>query len=1119
MDDRVLAGLSVAFDASCEEMWLAWAHGACLVPAPRSLVRSGMDLGPWLIRRNITVVSTVPTLAGLWPHEALDNVRLLIFGGEACPAELVERVATKNREVWNTYGPTEATVVACAAQVCAGREVSIGRPLLGWDLAVVDAQGQPVGYGEVGELIIGGIGLARYLDPDKDKEKYAPLKTLGWARAYRSGDHVRLEEDGLYFVGRVDDQVKIGGRRIELGEVEAHVSALENVNSCSVITQKLAGGNTILVGYLSLGDATVGFDVDKAREELASTMPAALVPRLCVLDELPVTTSGKVDKKALPWPLPGAQSESVSADFSPVERWLASVWEQVLGVGVGDCDADFFALGGSSLAAATVIGLVRERVPTVSVRDLYDHPRLGALAERVGAVAESSGIDLSATVRDDAATTSPADAASSVVSGVPLRSRVVQQLVLVPLMTLRASSWVSWIVFAHACAHGWGVSWAVAVPWWLVVLMMVVFVSPLGRIVVAGVGARVLTRGITPGSYPRAGTEHLRIWAAERLADASGSQSVAGATWVVFFARLLGAKVGKGVDLHSLPPVTGMVEIGDHAAIEPEVDLSGYWVEGDQLHVGSIRIGAHARIGGRSTLLPGTVIGENAHIVAGSTVTGDHSIKAGSRWSGSPARRVGRSKHRFPADPPPPRRWWVPLYGLSSLFLSALPLVAVLCGLAVMYWFTRATTLDAAVGVGVGVVVSAPLGTVVAFGCYMVLVWVVVRVLSIRIQGGIFPVRSFSGWRIWMIERLMDDARTYLFPIYAAHITPLWLRSLGATVGKDVEISTAVMVPKLVEIRDGAFLADDTLIGGYELGGGWMLAGVTKVGKRSFVGNSAIAGPERKLAKNSLIAVLSSTPKKVKAGSSWWGSPPERMRRVAATSCGSSEDRTYQPGRGVKVARGVVETLRLLAPMTSATIAVLFLYGLHWMLVSWNIWLMWALSGLLLMVLGALAMVVTACVKWVCVGRHRPGDHPLWSRFVWLNELQDTFVEVVAAPWFFQPTVGSGAMNVGLRLLGTRIGAGAWVETYWFPETDLCSVGAGATVGPGVVVQTHLFQDRVMSLDTVTISAGATVAGHSVALPASVIGAGATVGPGSLVMRGDRVPAGTKWQGNPIEAL
>ena len=177
--DRVLAGLSVAFDASCEEMWLAWAHGACLVPAPRALVRTGMDLGPWLVAQGITVVSTVPTLAALWPAEALEPVRLLIFGGEACPPELVARLATPEREVWNTYGPTEATVVACGALMTGEGPVRIGLPLDGWDLVVVDERELPVPSGATGQLIIGGVGLARYLDPAKDAEKFAPMPTLG----------------------------------------------------------------------------------------------------------------------------------------------------------------------------------------------------------------------------------------------------------------------------------------------------------------------------------------------------------------------------------------------------------------------------------------------------------------------------------------------------------------------------------------------------------------------------------------------------------------------------------------------------------------------------------------------------------------------------------------------------------------------------------------------------------------------------------------------------------------------------------------------------------------------------------------------------------------------------
>lgn len=163
-------------------MWLAWAYGACLVPAPRSLVRSGVDVGPWLVANEITIVSTVPTLVALWPPQSLADVRLLIMGGEACPAELAARLQAEGREVWNTYGPTEATVVACGTLLDGTEPVRIGLPLDGWDLAVIDKEGQPVPEGALGELIIGGVGLARYLDPVKDAEMFAPLPTLGWAR-------------------------------------------------------------------------------------------------------------------------------------------------------------------------------------------------------------------------------------------------------------------------------------------------------------------------------------------------------------------------------------------------------------------------------------------------------------------------------------------------------------------------------------------------------------------------------------------------------------------------------------------------------------------------------------------------------------------------------------------------------------------------------------------------------------------------------------------------------------------------------------------------------------------------------------------------------------------------
>jgi non-ribosomal peptide synthetase-like protein len=175
-----------------------------------------------------------------------------------------------------------------------------------------------------------------------------------------------------------------------------------------------------------------------------------------------------------------------------------------------------------------------------------------------------------------------------------------------------------------------------------------------------------------------------------------------------------------------------------------------------------------------------------------------------------------------------------------------------------------------------------------------------------------------------------------------------------------------------------------------------------------------------------------------------------------------------------------------------------------------------ALSGLVMLAAGAVAAAVTTVAKWALVGAIATREHPLWSSFIWRNEVSDTFVEMVAAPWFARAATGTPALAWWLRSLGARIGRGSWIESYWLPEADLVSLGTGSTVNRGCVVQTHLFHDRVMSLDRVQLAAGATLGPHSVILPAALIDDGATVGPASLVMRGEIVPAGSRWTGNPI---
>ncbi|MFC1415573.1 Pls/PosA family non-ribosomal peptide synthetase [Streptacidiphilus cavernicola] len=1176
--DRVLAGLSVAFDASCEEMWLAWRHGACLVPAPRSLVRAGAELAPWLVEQGITALSTVPTLAALWPVAALDAVRLVIVGGEACPAELVTRLDRPHREFWNTYGPTETTVVACAALLRAGREVRIGTPLDGWEIAVVDPDGDPVGWGETGELMIGGVGAARYLDPLKDAERFGPHPALSGDRVYRSGDLVRADPAGLVFVGRADEQVKLGGRRVELGEVDAALAGLPGVRAAAAAVRDTASGGQVLVGYLV---PELGAETEPAalRRLLLERLPAALVPVLAVLPELPTRTSGKVDRAALPWPLPSTLPPAVPAQAGGADSTgpgggsglrgtaarLAEQWRDLLGVSV-DADADFFALGGTSLAAAQLVSALRERHPGLSVADLYRQPRLGDLAAHLELTAP-----LGSSAHPDRAEAAPAPSSplplppserrrSAPVPRVSERSLrwsgLCQALVLIMLQIVGAARWVLVLAALNNLlrddllglgalgGHGFAQlpSWTQPTSWWAIGAGWLLLSSALGRTLLGAACARLLTLGLRPGAYRRGGRVHLRLWTAERLVAAFNVAAVVGTPLARRYARLLGCTVGPDADLHTMPPVTGLAEFGAGCSLEPEVDAAGWWLDGDLLRLGTITVGAGARVGTRAMLMPGAEIGPGAEVAPGSCVTG--SVPAGTRAHGSPARPIPTPPLTVPAPttaetptatsapktvpaPPVTAAWpaqrlhrsrirdraWDLVYGLSLPALQLLPLLAAAPALLALYALLGR---DPSAGQAFArlLLASLPLA-LLSRVLYALLLAVLVRLGSRSVRAGLHPAHGRVGWSVWLVHQLMGTARAQLFPLYASLATPHWLRLLGARIGRRVEASTALMLPGLTTVEDFAFLADDTLLAPFELSGGWLGLGPASGGRRSFVGNSAIVGPGRGRADDSLVGVLSDAPPEAVPGSSWLGRPGFPMQRVAETG---DTTRTYDPPRRLVLARAAVELCRLAPTVCAVLLADLAAVGLQALLLRQGPLASLLPAGLILLLCGVAACALTTAAKWLLIGRFRSGVQPLWSSFVWRNELFDTFVEELAMPMLGSSLVGTPFLTLWLRSLGARIGHGVWCETHWLPETDLVELGDGCTLNRGVVVQTHLFHDRLMRMDRIRVGAGATVGPHSIVLLGAAVGDAAAVGPSSLVMRGESIPERSRWLGNPVTA-
>ncbi|MEQ0559939.1 amino acid adenylation domain-containing protein [Amycolatopsis sp. NEAU-NG30] len=376
-DDAMAAIAPLAFDVSVEELWWPLATGARCVVADRDHAVDGHRLAQWLAGTGVTVADLTPTslrmlLAAGWTGNPA--LRLLL-GGEVLEPGLAARALPLVGELWNGYGPTETTVAATAYRITGPGRVPIGGPIPGARLAVRDAAGRLAPPGAIGELWIGGTGVARGYRGRPELTAAAFGET-----GYRTGDLVRWRPDGTCeFLGRTDDQVKVRGNRFELGEVESVLRGLSGVDDAAV-TVVADGADPHLAGHLTPATA----DPAAVERELRHLLPGYMVPsRWQTLDALPLLPNGKVDRRALR-PVPPAVP-APAAPLSPAEAMVADVWHSCLEVtGIGP-DSDFFALGGRSLAATRVVGLLHDRFGTrITVRTLFDHPVLADFTAQLG---------------------------------------------------------------------------------------------------------------------------------------------------------------------------------------------------------------------------------------------------------------------------------------------------------------------------------------------------------------------------------------------------------------------------------------------------------------------------------------------------------------------------------------------------------------------------------------------------------------------------------------------------------------------------------------------------------------------------------------------------------------
>ena len=325
---------SYAFDASVREIWGALLHGGRLVVLPESVTRSADDLRTLLVAEQVSVLTQTPSSLDVLSPGDFESVALVV-GGEACPAELVNRWAP-GRVMINAYGPTETTIdVTISAPLTPGAAAPpIGSPVSGAALFVLDGWLRPLPVGVVGELYVAGAGVGvgywRRAGLTGSRFVACPFGAPG-QRMYRTGDLVSWGADGqLRYLGRADEQVKIRGYRIELGEVQAALAWLDGVKQAVVIAREDRPGDKRLVGYV-----TGTTDSAEVRAQLGERLPAYMVPTAVVaIEALPLTPTGKIDRRALPAP-EYTDADHYRAPTSAVEEILVGIYARVLGVGAG----------------------------------------------------------------------------------------------------------------------------------------------------------------------------------------------------------------------------------------------------------------------------------------------------------------------------------------------------------------------------------------------------------------------------------------------------------------------------------------------------------------------------------------------------------------------------------------------------------------------------------------------------------------------------------------------------------------------------------------------------------------------------------------------------------------
>lgn len=1104
-DDRVLQGFSVSFDASVEEIWLPLSVGATLVVGTYDIMRSGDRFSSIVAALRITFLSCAPTLLSMVKEE-IPGLRILIFGGEVCPTHLAKRWCKNGRTVYNTYGPTEATVIATYSVLDGESEVTIGKPLPQYDVFLVDENLCPVGVGEEGEILIGGESVARgYLNrEDLTSTKFVHTDRINGqlTRFYRSGDIGRYNTDGdIVFVGRSDAQIKVRGFRVELAEIEVLLLASSGIQAAAVA---LDVESQQLAAYVVM-EGNEELDRNEVAKLLRDKLPYYMIPStLDIIDSLPVTTSQKVDRKRLPKPSapltkPSSHRTIVSPKTELEKKLVHALATHFDREDISLSDHFFNDLGGHSLLAAVIVSELREQklFSNLSVMDIYQHP---VLTDLVDCLTKKSIKENHYQQRKIHIPSNLSFYLCSLAQGVSM----------IFIALLFGIEWLGpFFVYSYYYQADSGVLYSLA-------MMLAMYFALLPALSLLVIGLKWLVIGrIRAGDYKLWGWYYFRFWLADKFIMICPVVYFTGTPIMNVFLKLLGAHIGKNSYINTNAiSAYDLLTVGDNVSICTDSHLKGFIISDGYLHIGRIDIEDQCFVGTRCHLSHNIRMCRNSSTEDLTLIPEGTIVPENENWQGSEGEKIGVNGKQET------RKLWTLsgtlLYGIGVFLIPLITMIAYVPGMMLIthidykyenYYFLLLTL-------------------VVAFSFVVILTLLIALfkwTLLGRIKEGRYPINSTFYYRKWFFDQLMKLSLQVIGTLYTTLYLQHWFKLLGVKMGKRMEVSTVEFIsPDLLVTGDECFLADSVSVGASHVRNGYITIAKTYIGDRTFVGNSAVLSPGSRLGSDVLVGVLSKMDKQdlpAPDGTSWFGSPALFLpKRDINTEF--SVDRTYKPSRKLFALRYFVEFFRVVLPSTFFIVLASLITNISSNLqADKSLIELFFIFPFLYLGTGILGCFIMALFKWIIIGRYRPCNKPLWSGFVWRSELVTGLYENFLVLFFLNMLTGSVFIKYPLRLLGCKIGNKCCLYSTQITEFDLLHVGDRSVLNDNCTMQTHLFEDRVMKMSNVVIGENCNVGGMAVVLYDSHMENGSSLEPLSILMKGESLPAETTFVGAPSKRV